>query len=241
MDDSRAVRWDRSVQLPLVGVSLLFMVAYAWPILDPRLDRQWVQICSVVVWVTWGVLVVELLVRFVIAEDRWVFVKRHPIDVLAAVLPVLRPLSLLRLVTVLNVLHRYAGSSLRGRVGVYLAGSATLIVLMGALAMLDAEREGRGPIQSFGDALWWALTTITTVGYGDMYPATAEGRFVAVGLMLCGIAVIGVVTATFASWLLERVDEIEEIEEGEPASAADVEALREEIQRLRESLESRKT
>ena len=241
MDDSRAVRWDRSVQLPLVGVSLLFMVAYAWPILDPRLDRQWVQICSVVVWVTWGVLVVELLVRFVIAEDRWVFVKRHPIDVLAAVLPVLRPLSLLRLVTVLNVLHRYAGSSLRGRVGVYLAGSATLIVLMGALAMLDAEREGRGPIQSFGDALWWALTTITTVGYGDMYPATAEGRFVAVGLMLCGIAVIGVVTATFASWLLERVDEIEEIEEGQPASAADVEALREEIQRLRESLESRKT
>ena len=240
MDATRAERWDRSAQLPLLAVSLLFMVAYAWPILDPGLDSQWVQICSAVVWLTWGVLVVELLVRVVIAEDRWAFVKRHPIDVLAAVLPVLRPLSLLRLVTVLNVLHRYAGSSLRGRVGVYLAGSATLIVLTGALAMLDAEREGRGPIQTFGDAVWWALTTITTVGYGDMYPATVEGRFVAVGLMLCGIAVIGVVTATFASWLLERVDEIEEIEEGVAASAADVQALREEVQRLRESLESRR-
>ncbi len=110
---------------------------------------------------------------------------------------------------------------------------------MGALAMLDAERDGRGPIQSFGDALWWALETITTVGYGDMYPATVEGRFVAVGLMLSGIAVIGVVTATFASWLLERVEEIEEIEEGMAASAADVQALREEVQRLRESLDSR--
>lgn len=239
MDASRAERWDRTLQLPLMVVSLLFMAAYAWPILDPELDPRWVQVCSVVVWLTWGTLVAELLVRFVVAEDRWVFVKRHPIDVLAAVLPVLRPLSLLRLVTVFKVLNRYAGSSLRGRVGVYLAGSATLIVLTGALAILDAERGGRGPIQSFGDALWWATATITTVGYGDMYPATAEGRFVAAGLMVCGIAVIGVVTASFASWILERVEEIEEIEEGVAASGADVQALREEVVRLRESLESR--
>ena len=238
MDDSRAERWGRSVQLPLMAVSLLFVAAYAWPILDPRLDGQWVRICAVVVWVTWGVLAVELLARFAVAEDRWAFVKRHPIDVLAVVLPVLRPLSLLRLVRLLQVLNRYAGSSLRGRVGAYLAGSASLIVLMGSLAILDAERGGRGPIQSFGDALWWSLTTITTVGYGDMYPVTTEGRFVAVGLMFCGIAVIGVVTASFASWLLERVEEIEEIEEGVAASAADVHALREEVQRLRESLET---
>ena len=240
MDASRAERWDRATQLPLLAASLLFLAAYAWPILDPDLDPRWVQACSVVVWLTWGVLVIELLVRFVSAEDRWRFVKRHPVDVLAAALPVLRPLSLLRLITVFNTLQRYAGSSLRGRVGLYLAGSASLLVLMSSLAILDAERGGRGPIQTFGDALWWAITTITTVGYGDMYPATAEGRFVAAGLMVCGIAVIGVVTAAFASWLLERVEEIEEIEEGVDASAADVQALREEILRLRESLESRR-
>jgi voltage-gated potassium channel len=238
MDDSRAERWERSAQWPLMLVSLLFVAAYAWPILDPHLDGHWTRTCSLVVWLTWGVLALELLARFMSAEDRWAFLKRHPLDVLAVVLPVLRPLSLLRLLTVLQALNRYAGSSLRGRVGLYLAGSASLIVLMGSLAVLDAERGGRGPIQTFGDAVWWSFTTITTVGYGDTYPVTIEGRFVAVGLMFCGIGVLGVVTASFASWLVERVEEIEEIEEGVTASAADVQALREEVRRLRESLES---
>ena len=63
--------------------------------------------------------------------------------------------------------------------------------------------------------MWWSLATITTVGYGDMYPVTTEGRFIAAGLMFCGIGVLGVVTGSFASWLVERVEDIEEdIEEG---------------------------
>jgi voltage-gated potassium channel len=239
MDDSRVERWDRSAQIPMTVVSLLFMVAYAWPILDPHLPSDRARLCELVVWLTWGVLAVELLVRLVMAEDRWVFAKHHPLDILSVVLPILRPLRLLRLLTLLNALNRYAGSSLRGRVGMYLAGSTSLIVFMGSLAILDAERDGNGPIKTFGDAVWWSLSTITTVGYGDMYPVTTEGRFVAVGLMLCGIAVLGVVTASFASWLLERVEEIEDIEEGVTATASDVQGLREEIVRLRESLESR--
>src|SRR3954447_24271848 len=237
MDESRVEQ--PSVQIPLMVVSVLFVAAYAWPILDPALDAGLVHLCSTVVWLTWSVLVVELAVRFVSAPDKWRFVRRHPLDIAAAVLPVLRPLRLLRLLTLLNVLNRYAGSSFRGRVGIYLAASVSLIVFMGSLAILDAERDGKGPISTFGDALWWALTTITTVGYGDMYPVTTEGRFVAAGLMFCGIGVLGVVTATFASWLVERVEELEDIEEGVVATAEDVHALREEISRLRASLESR--
>jgi voltage-gated potassium channel len=139
---------------------------------------------------------------------------------------------------VLDVLNRYAGSSFRGRVGIYLAGSASLIVLMASLAILDAERGGPGPIQHFGDAVWWSLATITTVGYGDMYPVTTEGRFIAVGLMFCGIGVLGVVTGSFASWLVERVDDIEEdLEEGMTANTSDVRALHEEVLRLRVAVE----
>jgi len=236
MDESRAERWERSLQLPLMVASLLFLAAYAWPILQPDLAPGLLLACSVVVWVTWAMLVLELVVRLRLAEDKGSFLLHHPIDVAAAILPVLRPLRLLRLLTLLNVLNRYAGSNLRGRVGVYLAASATLIVFMGSLAVLDAERDGPGPIQHFGDAIWWALATITTVGYGDMYPVTTEGRFVAAGLMFCGIAVLGVVTATFASWLVERVEQIEDIEEGVAATAEDVHALRMEIRALRESL-----
>ncbi len=233
---TRSERWDRAVQLPLTLASVAFVAAYAWPIIDPGLGRGWSALCDVVVWGTWVLLVLDLVVRLVLAEDRWLFLRRHPLDVGMVLLPLLRPLQLLRLFTLLKSLNRLAGSSLRGRVGIYVAGSMGLIVFIGSLAVLDAERGGSGPIQTFGDALWWALVTVSTVGYGDMYPVTFEGRAVAVGLMLFGIGVLGVVTAGFASWLVERVDDLDELENGKDATAGDVERLREEIAALRADL-----
>jgi voltage-gated potassium channel len=235
--DSRLERWERVVQLPLTFASLLFICAYAWPILDPELEPGRVGLCDAVVWVTWGLLMADLVVRLLLSDDRWGFLRKHPVDVAMVVLPILRPLQLLRLFTLLKSLNRYAGSSLRGRVGLYVAASMALIVLMGSLAVLDAERGSEGPIQSFADALWWALSTVATVGYGDVYPVTTEGRAVAVGLMLFGIGVLGAVTASFASWLIERVEDIDEMEHGVAATSADVAALREEVSRLREALE----
>jgi voltage-gated potassium channel len=74
--------------------------------------------------------------------------------------------------------------------------------------VLDAERGRPGAnITDFGDAIWWAITAMTTVGYGDRFPVTGTGRFVTAGLMVGGIALVGVVTATLASWLVERVSE----------------------------------
>ena len=140
MNETRAERWERSAQLPLMAVSLLFVAAYAWPILDTGLDPGLVRLCSIVVWLTWAVLALELVVRFVAAENKWAFARKHPLDIAAVVLPILRPLRLLRLLTLLDVLNRYAGGSLRGRVGVYLVGAGSLIVFMGSLAILDAER-----------------------------------------------------------------------------------------------------
>ncbi len=239
MSETRVERWERTVQLPLTMASILFVAAYAWPILDTGLDPSVVLVCSAVVWGTWALLVVDLLVRLGLSEDRWRFLRRHPADVVMVVLPVLRPLQLLRLLTLLKTLNRYAATSMRGRVGAYLVASGTLIVFIAALAVLDAERGGPGPIQTFGNAIWWALATITTVGYGDVYPVTTEGRSVAAGLMVCGIGVLGVVTGSFASWLLERVQDIEDQERGVAATADDVAGLREEIVRLRATLEGR--
>lgn len=87
------------------------------------------------------------------------------------------------------------------------------MVFVAALALLDAERYApNSTITSFGDAAWWAITTITTAGYGDRFPVTGEGRFVAVGLMLAGIVLLGVVTAAVASWFVERVAEVQQTE-----------------------------
>jgi voltage-gated potassium channel len=77
-----------------------------------------------------------------------------------------------------------------------------LVVFTAAIAMLQLEREV-GNIQSAEDALWWALTTITTVGYGDRYPVTTEGRMVAVGLMAVGVGLIGTLSGMAASWFMQ--------------------------------------
>ena len=84
--------------------------------------------------------------------------------------------------------------------------ASRLVGFVAALAVLDAERDApNASITTLGDALWWTVTTITTVGYGDRYPATVEGRIVAGALMLGGIALLGVVTASIASWFVETV------------------------------------
>jgi voltage-gated potassium channel len=190
-----------------------------------------------VAWAAWALFVVDYLVRLALATERGKFFVRNIFDLLVVALPLLRPLRLLRLVTLLHVLNRHAGGSLRGRVVVYVAGAASLILFVASLAILDAERGREGAnIGTFGDALWWALTTVTTVGYGDRFPVTGTGRAVAAGLMLSGIALIGVVTATFASWLIEKVQEVEDA--AQTATRRDIEALAEEVAQLRRTLDA---
>jgi len=141
----------------------------------------------------------------------------------------------LRLVLLLRVLNRGATKELRGRIILYVSGATVLLLLTASLAELDAERHHAGAnITSFGDALWWSLTTITTVGYGDRYPVTTEGRWVAAGLMVGGVALLGIVTASIASWLIERVRETEQ--QAQAATREDISALTTEITDLRRQL-----
>ena len=118
----------------------------------------------------------------------------------------LRPLRALRLLLLLRIFNTSAVGSLRGRVLTYVISGVLMISFVAALAVLDAERgDPAANITTFGDALWWAATTVTTVGYGDHFPVTTEGRFVAIGLLVAGIALLGTITASLASWFSERV------------------------------------
>ena len=232
---NRLTAWERRTEWPLVAAALLFLAGYAVPILNPGIPPAVHSVCTGVLVVTWVVFVVDLLGRVWLADRRVDYVLRHIPDLLVLAVPVLRPLRLLRLLVLVKVLNRQAGNALRGRVAVYVGGAAATVIFCAALAVLDAERGHHGAnITTFGDALWWAVTTVMTVGYGDRYPVTVEGRFVAVGLMIAGIALIGVVTASFATWLIDRVRQVEA--ESRAATAADVHALRVEISGLREQL-----
>lgn len=216
-----------------MAVAVAFLGAYAWPILDPDLSQGAKLACAVATWVAWGFFAVDFATRVALSSDRRRYVVHHLHDLAVILLPLLRPLRLLRLVTVIGALNRRAGASLRGRVAVYVVGATALLSLVAALAVLDAERNAPDAnITSFGDALWWSLTTITTVGYGDRYPVTPTGRMVALGLMVAGIALLGAVTGSLASWIIDRVREENAVDRA--ATAAQVADLMTEIRSLRQ-------
>jgi voltage-gated potassium channel len=199
-------RWERASEWPLMIAAAIFLAVYAVPILHPDLPRWLLDLCRSLSWITWGIFAADIVVRLVRADQRGRYLARHWHDVLVLALPLLRPLRLLRLIPLLSVLNRRATIKLRGRVGIYVAGGASLLAFCAALAVLDAERSSPDAyIIDFGDAIWWAVTTMTTVGFGDRYPVTAAGRLVAFALMVGGIALLGTVTATLASWLVETV------------------------------------
>jgi voltage-gated potassium channel len=234
---SRVVDWERRTEWPLAGAALVFLAAFAWPILDVHLTGFWREVCRYADYSAWAAFVLDYLVRLGLAERRLHYVSRHIPDLLTLALPVLRPLRLLRVLVLLRVLNRRAAQSLRGRVAVYVSASALLVLFCAALAELDAERhDPHAKITNFGQAAWWAVSTMSTVGYGDYEPITTEGRFVAVGLMLAGIALLGVVTASIASWLIDEVREAET--ETQAATRADLALLHAELVALRAQLAS---
>ena len=106
---------------------------------------------------------------------------------------------------------------------------ASVIVMLSSLALWLLERHKTGSnIRTFGDAVWWAMETITTVGYGDHHPTTVEGRWVAGALMVIGLALVGVITATVVTWFFSELDvlrdvrKIEAEEERTEATLADI-------------------
>lgn len=226
------------MEWPLTVIALVFLVAYAIPISVPGAPAWLAETCELVVWAAWAVFAADYACRLVLAPGKWRFVKTNLLDLAVVALPLLRPLRLVRLLALLSILNRTGTRNLRGRVAIYTAGATVLAITIGALAVTDAERGEPGAnITTLGDGFWWAFTSITTVGYGDRFPVTTTGRAVAVALMVAGIAVLGVVTATIASWLVQRVSEVTETEEA--ATRAQVEALTEEIAALRAALEVR--
>ncbi len=106
-------------------------------------------------WATWVIFALDYAVNLWLARDRWGWFVRNLHELLIVALPFFRLLRLLRLVTLLSVLHRTVGETLRGRVATYVAGSAAMLIFVGALAVLDVEQAAPdAKIVTFGDALW---------------------------------------------------------------------------------------
>ncbi|KRD09856.1 ion transporter [Mycobacterium sp. Root265] len=196
--------WERRAEWPLAAVALIFLITYAVDVLAQPSGPA----AEIVIWTSWLVFAIDYAVRLSLAPDRWHWFRSHLLDLSIVALPLLRPLRLVRLLILIQVLQRAAGSAIRGKVVLYTVSGAVLLVLVASLAVLDAERAAPGAhVTDFGEALWWSVTTITTVGYGDLTPVTTTGRVIAVLLMIGGITLVGSITATLASWIVERVSD----------------------------------
>ncbi len=224
VESTRLERWEHSVEWPMAALAVLFLAVYATEVLVVGGSHGVHLFLRIADYTIWAVFVGEFFVRIGLAHARGRYVLHHLPDLAMLALPFLRTLRVLRLIPLLRALNRWVADSLRGRVVVYGSTTAALLIFTGALAVLDVERNQAGAtITTFGIALWWACVTITTVGYGDYTPVTVSGRLVAVGIMIGGVMLVGAVTASFATWLIERLRVEEEVDQA--ATQADLQAI----------------
>ena len=146
----------------------------------------------------------DLLVGLISADSKMKYLMHHPLEVITVLLPFLRPLRILRVISfgTLVIQKVAVGRQFAITLKVFLA--SILMAYIAAVQITITERGVEGSnIKNFGDGLWWAITTVTTVGYGDRFPVTSTGRVLAVCLMLVGISLMGVITASVAAWFVK--------------------------------------
>jgi voltage-gated potassium channel len=188
----------------LLVLALVYLAAFSYPAFVVETSTSTQNMLEIIQWATWSIFALDLSIGVLKASDKKKYLKKHPLEILSVALPFLRPLRLLRVVSfgALAIQKIAVGKQLAITFKVFLF--SILIAYIGAVQITITERGVEGSnIKSFGDGLWWAVTTVTTVGYGDRFPTTSLGRVLAVGLMLVGISLMGVITASVAAWFVK--------------------------------------
>jgi voltage-gated potassium channel len=208
-------RFEQATELPLLLLALAMIPLLLAPVVVDISDTAEAAVVAAD-WFIWAAFAFEYVIRLALTDQRGRFVRREWPDLLIIVLPFLRPLRIVRSARALRLLRlaRLAavlaevtreGRRLLTRHKLHYALLVTMAMVLACALLVHAVEDGHGgSIDSVGDAIWWSITTVTTVGYGDMFPVTPAGRGVAAVLMVTGIALFGVLTANLAALLVDE-------------------------------------
>ena len=211
--DERVKQWERRLQIPVLVAALLVIPVIV--VEQSGASDPWRTLAAILNWSIWLVFALELVTMLVVAPDRWRWLRTHPLEVIIVVLTppflpaslqaaralrLLRVLRVLRLVTVLRKLYTFEG--LR-----YAALLALMTALGGGAGFAAVERGHNEDVHSTWDSVYWAVTTMTTVGYGDISPNTDWGRVIAMAVMVVGIGFLSLLIAAGAERFVPRMFE----------------------------------
>lgn len=193
------ITWVSRTRATLDGLAIAFLIAFILLWSFPEAPPAVVWTLDVVTWLVWGGFVIDYFVRLTCSKPHAVFIRSHKLDLLMVVLPMLR---LLRVFLLLRKSLRNVSTE---RIASSIVSVVVFVVLASAFLVWRVEYNAPGAsITTFREAIWWAVVTTTTVGYGDYTPVTAQGRAIAIVVMIVGIGLIGTVSATAAAWFVSR-------------------------------------
>jgi voltage-gated potassium channel len=196
--------WDET----LTFLALSFLVAFSYPAFVDPVPSSTQTLLNIVQWVSWIAFAIDLIYGLSNAKDKRKYLKKHPLEIAAVLLPFLRPLRVMRVISFGGLAIQKVAIGRQFAITIKVLLASIFVAYISAIQITIAERTVDGSnIKNFGDGLWWAITTVTTVGYGDRYPTTTEGRLIAIALMIMGISLMGVITASVAAWFVKMGQE----------------------------------
>ena len=202
-------RLDKITELPLIVFAFAMVPLLLGPLLwdlTPEEVETFRKLDNVI----WSVFVIDFAIKLVISPQRLLFVKEHWLEALCC-LPNLQPIRVLRIIVIGTKAVR--GFTRLGRAD-FLFVWVGALVIVGATLITSLERARNPELGSFPDALWWAIVTITTVGYGNQEPITFFGRIVAVFLMVSGVGFFAALAANLAAVFVnkEEASQLDKVE-----------------------------
>ena len=201
--------WQKKTAFSTLILSLLYTASFVYPIYWYPVPSGIKTFCEITNYVIWALFLADYVIQVKLAPNKKKYIKGHLFELLLVAVPFFRPLRALRALVFTRQAGMRSRKALISSLPTVLVGAAVLMIIIMGAAVLDIERNAPGSnIHTPIDALWWGLVTITTIGYGDKFPVTNEGRLIAGILIIFGVAMISTLTATFAAWILSHEEEI---------------------------------